>query len=110
MRYFRKQLNLALATAGVQLQLQPYDHVLTEEQRERGAFEAVADYIIRNPERRSLVRADGFADYPYSGCMIPGYPELRLFQPDYWDRMWRTYSYLLRNRVAGPATDLMNRS
>lgn len=33
MRYFRKQLNPVLETLGARLQLQPYDHVLREEER-----------------------------------------------------------------------------
>src|SRR5262245_10237704 len=37
-RYFRKQLNLVLEKLGVQLQNQPYDHVLRDEQREHSAF------------------------------------------------------------------------
>jgi putative transposase len=97
MRYFRKRMNLALAKVGARLQLQPYDHVLTENDRDHDAFEAVADYIVRNPERRGLVPIDGFASYSYSGCLIPGYPELKLFGHDYWERMWRAYAYLLKN-------------
>lgn len=26
--------------------------------------------------------------------LIPGYPELELWQDDYWPRFWRTYSFL----------------
>ena len=97
MRYFRKQLNLILEKLKVKLQLQPYDHVLTDEARERDGFENVAEYIARNPERRGLVPVDAFASYPYAGCLIPGYPELKPFESDYWDRMWRAYSYLVHN-------------
>jgi len=96
-KYFRKQINPALDKLGTQFQRQPYDHVLSEEEREREAFENVAEYIARNPERRELVPPDGFRDYKYTGCLVPGYPELNVWQDDYWDRFWRTYSYLRTN-------------
>ena len=97
MRYFRKQLNPALEKLGARFQKQAYDHVLREEEQERTAFENVAEYIARNPERRGLVPPDRFADYDYTGCLVPGYPELRPFEGDYWDRFWRIYSHLLKN-------------
>ena len=97
MRYFRRQLNPVLEKLEARFQLQPYDHVLREGERERGAFEQVAEYIARNPERRGLVPLDGFAAYPYSGCLVPGYPELKPFEQDYWDRFWRIHAYLRTN-------------
>jgi putative transposase len=96
MRYFRRQLNPILETLNARLQLQPYDHVLREEERERDAFEEVAEYIARNPERAGLVPHDGFADYGYTGCVVPGYPELKPFENGYWDRFWRVYSHLAK--------------
>ena len=97
MRYFRKQMKPVLEKLTVQFQLQPYDHVLHDEERERNAFEEVADYIARNPERKGLVPPDGFAHYPFTGCLVPGYPELAPFDDDYWDRFWRIYSHLRTN-------------
>ncbi|MEZ6052537.1 MAG: hypothetical protein R3C02_14305 [Planctomycetaceae bacterium] len=97
MRFFRKQINPVLAKLGAQLQLQPYDHVLRDDERDRSAFEEVAEYIARNPERAGLVPVDGFAEYAFSGCLLPGYPELRPFESDYWDRFWRTFSYLCKH-------------
>ena len=93
-KYFRKQLNPVLDKLNCRLQLQPYDHVLREEERERSAFENVVEYIARNPERRGLVGPDRFREYPFTGCMVPGYPELKVSQEDYWERFWRTYSHL----------------
>src|SRR5262249_57118923 len=105
-RYFRKQLNLVLNKLGCRLQLQPYDHVLREEERERDTFETVVEYIARNPERKGLVEADRFRECPFTGCMLPGYPELRLWQDDYWDRFWRTYAYLREHGlIRGPTQD-----
>ena len=97
MRYFRKQLNPILEKLNTRLQLQSFDHVLRDDERQETAFEAVADYIARNPERRGLVPTDGYAQYKFTGCLVPGYPELKPFEPDYWTRFWRIYSHLLKN-------------
>ena len=96
-RYFRQHINPALEKFGARLQRQPYDHVLREEERERDAFENVAEYIARNPERACLVPTDGFREYKYTGCLVPGYPELTPWLDDYWERFWRAYSYLRKN-------------
>jgi putative transposase len=96
-KYFRKQLNPILAKLQARLQKQPYDHVLREEERARDAFEAVVEYIARNPERAGLVSPDGYQGYPYTGCLVPGYPELKPWQPDYWQRFWRIYEYVRRH-------------
>jgi hypothetical protein len=29
--------------------------------------------------------------------MMPGAPDLTLWQPDFWDRFWKIYSYARRN-------------
>ena len=104
-RYFRKNVNLVLEKLDVQLQLQGYDHVLREEERERSAFEDVAEYIARNPERAGLVKEEGFRDYRYTDCLLPGYPELKLWQDDFWDRFWRTYSYLRAHGLTRTGSD-----
>ncbi len=96
-KYFRKQLSPILAKLGVAFQRQPYDHVLRDEERAREPFATAVEYIARNPERAGLVKIDGYQDYPYTGCLVPGYPELNLWQPDYWDRFWRVYAYLAQH-------------
>ncbi len=96
-KYFRKQLNPILDKLEARFQKQPYDHVLREEERAKDAFEAVVEYIARNPERAGLARPDRYQDYPYTGCLVPGYPELTPWQLDYWERFWRTYAYLQRH-------------
>jgi hypothetical protein len=68
--------------------------VLREEERVESAFETLVEYIARNPERAGLVKTDCFREYPFTGSLLPGYPELTLWQSDFWDRFWRTYSYL----------------
>ena len=105
MRYFRKQINPVLGKLNVRLQLQSFDSVLLNKERERGGFEDVAEYIARNPERRQLVPIDGFSDYSYSGCLVPGYPELKPFESDYWERFWRIYSHLRRNGLQARTQD-----
>ncbi len=96
-KFFRKHLNRLLSKSKVKLQGQGYDHVLREEEREKDAFETVAEYIARNPERAGLVPADHYDEYEFTGCVVPGYPELHLWQEDFWTRFWRTYSYLCSN-------------
>jgi len=96
-KYFRKQLNPVLEELGARFQQQAYEHVLREEERERTAFENVVEYIARNPERTGLVKENCFREYSYTDCLVPGYPELKLWQEDFWDRFWRIYSYLQEN-------------
>jgi len=105
MRYFRKQMNPVLEHFGARFQLQPYDHVLHEEERGRGAFEEVAEYIARNLERQELVPRDRFAEYSYTGCLVPGYPEIKPFDDGYWDSFWRIYSHLMKNGLDVAAGD-----
>jgi hypothetical protein len=97
MKYFRKQLGPPLATLGFKLQLQHYDHVLRDDERQERAFMDLAEYIARNPERKQIVPVDGYRDYKFTGCLIPGYPEITPWQADYWTRFWRTYSFLRKN-------------
>ena len=97
MQHFRKHVNSVLRKSNTQLQDQPYDHVLKDEQRKEEAFTSLADYIARNPERAGLVEPDGYASYAFTSCLIPGYPELKPFQHDYWPRFWRAYSFMAKN-------------
>ncbi len=94
MKFLRQQLNAVPAKFEAVLQNQPYDHLLREEERDRSTFEDVAEYIARNPERKDLVGPDRFAEYKYTGCLMPGYPDLQPFQDGYWDLFWRLYSKL----------------
>jgi REP element-mobilizing transposase RayT len=96
-KFFRRHVNVLLAPFGARFQRQPYDHVLRDAEHEPEAFESVAEYIARNPERRGLVPVDAYRDYPYTGCLVPGYPELHPWQGDYWGSFWNTYSFLRKN-------------
>jgi REP element-mobilizing transposase RayT len=71
-------------------QKQGYDHVLREHERTRGAFAAVAHYIIENPVRAGLVeRAE---DWPYSGSLVAGWPDLDWRRNDFWERWWKIFA------------------
>jgi putative transposase len=96
MRYFRAQMHPILARLGVRFQKQPFDHVLRDDERQESGFVALAEYIARNPERKGLVPADGYAKYPYTGCLVPGFPDLNPFVADYWERYWSIDALLRR--------------
>ena len=93
MKYFRTQLNIPLHTLGYEFQHQPHDHVLRDDERKETAVANVIEYIARNPERKGLVGLDKYREYKFSGCLIPGYPDVHLWDDDFWVRFWRTYSF-----------------
>jgi len=95
--YFRKQLGEVLGKIGFSFQHQAFDHVLKDEEKLEPEFVNLVEYIARNPERKNLVLRDQFKSYPYTECLIPGYPELRIWRPDFWTRFWRCYSFLKKN-------------
>ncbi len=97
MKHFRVRCNDSLQEIGYELRDQAYDHVLKDQERGDAEFRNACEYIARNPERAGLVAVDEFAAYPYTGCLVPGYPELRPFDSDYWDRLDRTVSFLRRD-------------
>ena len=102
MKFLRGQLNLVLNAFEVQLQDQPYDHVLDHEETQPFALENLVEYIARNPERKQLVRPDGFRLYKYTSCLVPGYPNLDPFQDDFWDRFDSLVSQLRRQWSTNP--------
>ena len=95
-RHLLTSANESLGRIGFGVQTEPYDHVLRDDERKEEAFVGLCDYVARNPERRRIVPIDGYASYSYTGCLVPGYPELRPFAMDYWTRFWRVRSYLVR--------------
>ena len=68
-------------------QPQPQDEVLREEQRKRNAFAKVCSYIAANPVRAKLIGDK--ETWPFTGCVIPGYPKLNPLTEDYWSKFWR---------------------
>ena len=93
-KYFRNQINTILATFETMLQKQPYDHVLTADERQPRAFATIVEYIARNPERAGLVKRDEYHRYPFTDCLLPGYPEVKFKHADFWDRFDRIVSSL----------------
>jgi len=73
-------------------QAQSYDHVLRDTERDQGAFETIAHYIFENPVRAGLTTK--WTDYAYVGNSIPGYPDLEISRPDYWELFWRIHGRL----------------
>jgi REP element-mobilizing transposase RayT len=85
MRFLRK--HTAKALLPLKYQRQAYDHALTEKELERNAFEGICYYIVENPVRAGLCeRAD---QYSYSGSVVPGFPDLRIHDAEFWDLFWR---------------------
>ncbi len=79
-------------------QHQPHDHVLRERDRERGALAATCHYITENPVRAHLVEDENA--WPYTGCIVPGYPNLDPRDESYWDLFWRIHATCVeRGRV-----------
>ena len=96
-KYFRKQVDEPLRKLGFKFQHQPHDRVLRDDEKMETAFVALVEYIARNPERKGLVPIDGVRDYKYTGSLVPGYPELNLWQEEFWPRFWRTYSFIRKH-------------
>jgi REP element-mobilizing transposase RayT len=87
MAFLRTYLEPELAPARVQPQ--PQDEVLREDQRKRNAFSKVCGYITANPVRAELVKESEV--WPYTGCVLPGYPKLNPAEEDFWAKFWRVY-------------------
>ena len=90
MAFLRTYLAPELAPARFQPQAQ--DEVLRPEQRKRNAFAKVCFYIAANPVQEQLV--SGPEAWPYTGCLIPGYPKLNPLAEDYWPKFWRIFGEL----------------
>ena len=89
MALFRGAWNRELGRGGHELQRQAYDKVSGEEQRDHGAFVAVAHYVLANPSRAGL--AEDWRAYPFIGALVPGYPNMDPRDDDFWERFWRIY-------------------
>ena len=71
-------------------QRQPYDHILRENESCGEAFARIVNYVLENPVRKGLVEAK--EAWPYSGCLLPGYPETDWQAPEYLFRFWELYA------------------
>lgn len=98
MKFVRAQISPLLRPS--EFQHQAYDHVLKPKERQRKMFSlACADYILLNPFKRELVSRP--SDWPYLGAIVPGYPHLNPFSPDYWPWFWKHY-FALRETALEP--------
>ena len=86
-RYCRQYVNALLNP--YRLQHQPYDHVLREHERAKAAFQKTAYYVLQNPVRAGIVGTA--SEYAYSGCMVPGYPDLDVHDAEFWRKFWTVY-------------------
>ena len=87
MKFFRAQLGRALKP--LKFQHQPHDHVLSAEERKRGAFARTCGYALMNPVKANLAaRPDA---WPYSGAVVAGYPDVNPHESDFWPWFWKTY-------------------
>jgi putative transposase len=96
MRHLRAQSRPLLESFGIEWQKQAYDHVLRDSERDRYAFEEVAGYIMQNPTRAGLCECA--SAWPFSGGIVPGYPDLSMALPDYWSRFWKVTSAVRQRR------------
>lgn len=88
--FFRRFFNAALKARGYELQRQPWDTVLGEKDRERGAVVSASYYITENPVRAGL--APTAVEWPFSGSIAAGYPEFDWRQKDFAERLWTIYA------------------
>jgi putative transposase len=80
-------------------QHQSHDHVLRAHERKSNTFRATCGYIAENPVRAAL--AAERSGWPFSGCIVPGYFDLHLFSPAYWEKFWRIYNSALERGGVG---------
>ena len=97
--FFRRQTNGLLSPH--RWQKESYDHVLREDERRRGAFGAVCQYILENPVRKGL--GDTWQTDAFSGAVLPGYPDVDPRREDFWEVFWKIYlrSVAQSDRLAG---------
>jgi len=88
MAFLRTHLEKLLQPA--KFQPQAHDHVLRENERKRGALASIVHYIAENPTRAGL--AERTDEWPYTGCVVPGYPALDPREEKFWDVFWKIYS------------------
>ena len=90
MAFLRTYLEPALKSAKFQPQAQ--DNVLREPERKRNAFAKVCFYLADNPMRAELIPAG--ERWPFTGCVMPGYPKLNPADEDFWPTFWKIYGKL----------------
>jgi putative transposase len=90
---------LADALAPNRWQHQPHDRVLRSEERKQNAFFAMVNYIAANPVRAGLVTVP--ENWRYTGCIVPGYPDLHPLGNGFWQKFWRLYETAVNRGSVG---------
>jgi putative transposase len=96
MAFLRTYLEPALKPA--EFQHQAHDNVLREQERQQNAFAKTCFYIAANPARAGLIAES--ESWPFTGCVVPGYPKLNPATNDFWQKFWKIYA-LLKQPDAG---------
>ena len=91
MAFLRTLLEPGLKTTA--FQHQAHDHIMRPEERRRSHFASTCTYILNNPVEAGLV--ENATEWPYHGCVVPGYPKLHPLEPGYWGKLWRIHMKLL---------------
>ena len=92
MAFLRTYLESVLSPA--KFQPQAHDEVLGKQRRQQNAFAKVYFYITANPVRGELVAEP--ESWPFTGCIVPGYPKLNLFEDGHWSKFWKLYTQMRR--------------
>lgn len=80
-------------------QHQPHDRVMRDKERMRKAFAQIAQYLADNPVRARLT--DDARSWPYTGSIVPGYPDLHPLRADFWGKFWRFYAAAVARGAVG---------
>ena len=81
-------------------QREPYDSVLREEQRKRGAFQSACHYVRDNPVRAGLAATAN--DYAFSGAIVPGFPDMDPRREDFSGVFWSVYNAKVERTPPAP--------
>lgn len=97
-KFFREHVNALLHRSlnGIRFQKQAYDHVLRQSEQGADAVREMAWYIQQNPVRAGLEVEE--SDWPYLGCMVPGYPTFHPLQEKYWKRFWKIRAVMIEQK------------
>ena len=87
MAFLRTYLEPELAPA--RFQPQAHDHVMRESSTTRDALTTAFSYDLLNPVRKGLVSAP--SEWPYRGCVVPGYPKLDPLDARFRILFWKLY-------------------
>jgi len=90
-RFLRK--HLARLLGPVRLQDRAHDHVLRENEREKGALASACQYIWENPQRAGFIAK--WEEWPFAGAMLVGYPNLDPREAGYWEEFWKLHARIV---------------